>query len=125
MKKHITDEKTGINYTLHGDYYLPDFYLPKENENEIGRYGRAHAEYLKRNKITVYSELLLSGRLNEYLHDVDTTAQEMYDRLIEQYAQNWGVTEELKATDQMKWVGEMNNIKSCALEVVNREIIYC
>lgn len=124
MKKHITDEKTGINYTLHGDYYLPDFDLPKENDCEIGRFGRSHAEYLKRNKKSVYSELLLFGKLNEYLHDIDTRAREMYDRLIKQYAHNRGITEELKAVDQMKWVGEMNNIKSCAREVVNKEIVF-
>jgi hypothetical protein len=124
MEKHIYDENNGLHYTLGEDgLYYPDLALPQE-KYEIGRFGKAHAEYLERNKKTVYSELLLFGRLNEYLHDIDTQAQEMYDRLTKEYAIMREVTEELKVTDQMKWVGEMNNIKSCAQEVVNKQIIY-
>lgn len=124
MQKHIMDEKTNISYTLHGDYYLPDLELPEE-KYEIGRFGRAHAKFMKNNRKAVYSELLFSGGLNEYLHDVDISAQEMFDRLVKLYADNQGVTEKLKAENQMEWVGRMNNIMSAAREVVNKELIYC
>ena len=124
MKKHITDEKTGISYTLHGDYYLPDLALPAEKENPIGIWGRKHLHYLKEHKRLVYLNLLTSGRLNEYLVSIDEQAEDMFSRLVMEYADRQGVTEQLKAENQLFWVGKMNNIRACVREVVEREIIY-
>lgn len=123
MEKQITNEKTGISYTLIGDYYIPDLRLPG-TAHEIGRFGRAHLKYLKEYKRMLYTELLTSGRLNEYLRNVDLQAQEMFDRLVKEYAERQGVTERLKADDQMEWVGRMNNIRAAAEEFVLSEIIY-
>lgn len=124
MKKHITDEKTGISYTLHGDYYLPDLALPAEKEKPIGIWGRKHLHYLKEHKRLVYLNLLTSGRLNEYLASVDKQAEDMFSRLVKEYADRQGVTERLKAENQLLWVQKMNNIRACVREVVEREIIY-
>ena len=124
MKKHITDEKTGIRYTLHGDYYLPDLILPAEKEKPIGIWGQRHLQYLKEHKRIVYLNLLTSGRLNEYLASVDKQAEDMFSRLVKEYADRQGVTERLKAKNQLEWVGKMNNIRACVREVVEREIIY-
>lgn len=124
MKKHITDEKTGISYTLHGDYYLPDLALPAEKEKPIGIWGRKHLYYLKEHKRLVYLNLLTSGRLNKYLVNVNEQAGDMFSRLVKEYADRQGVTERLKAENQLLWVGKMNNIRACVREVVEREIIY-
>lgn len=124
MKKHITDEKTGISYTLHGDYYLPDLALPAEKEKPIGIWGRKHLHYLKEHKRLVYLNLLTSGRLNEYLASVDKQAEDMFSRLVKEYADRQGVTERLKAKNQLEWVGKMNNIRACVREIIEREIIY-
>lgn len=124
MKKHITDEKTGISYTLHGDYYLPDLALPAEKEKPIGIWGRKHLHYLKEHKRLVYSNLLTSGRLNEYLVSVNEQAEDMFSRLVKEYADRQGVTERLKVEDALEWTGRMNNIRACAMELVNEEIIY-
>lgn len=123
MQKHITDEKTGISYTLNGDYYIPDLSLPEE-KHKIGRFGRQHLNYLKEHKRSTYADLLFSSRLSAYLCDVDSQAREMLERLVREYAERQGVTEQLKANDQMAWVGAMNNIRACAEEVVLSEIIY-
>ena len=124
MKKHITDEKTGIRYTLHGDYYLPDLILPAEKEKPIGIWGRKHLHYLKEHKRLVYLNLLTSGRLNEYLVSIDEQAEDMFSRLVKEYADRQEVTERLKAENQLLWVGKMNNIRACVKEVVERAIIY-
>lgn len=125
MGKHIYDEKNGLQYTLGGDgYYYPNIVL-LEQKYEIGRFGRKHADYLKKHKNSTYTALLCSGRLNEYLQDIDTQAQEMYERLIKQYSKVQGITEQLKEENKMEWVGKMNNIKNCVEEVVLREQIYC
>lgn len=124
MKKHITDEKTGISYTLHGDYYLPDLTLPAEKEKLIGIWGQRHLSYLKEHKRIIYLNLLTSGRLNEYLASIDKQAEELFFRLVKEYADRQGVTEQLKAENQIEWVGRMNNIRACAREVVENEIIY-
>lgn len=124
MEKHITDEKTGISYTLHGDYYLPDLTLPAEKEKPIGLWGQRHLRYLKEHKRPVYLNLLTSGRLNEYLVSVDEQAEDMFFRLVKEYADRQGVTERLKAENQFEWVGRMGNIRACAREVVSAEIIY-
>ena len=123
MKKHITDEKTGISYTLHGDYYLPNLVLPAEKKT-IGIWGRKHLQYLKEHKRLVYLNLLTSGRLNEYLVGVDEQAEDMFFQLVKEYADRQRVTERLKAENQFLWGGKMNNIRACVREVVEREIIY-
>ncbi len=123
MEKHIYDETNGLNYTLGEDgYYYPDLVLP-EPKHEICRFGRMHLDYLKKNKRAVYNEFLISGRLNEYLHDVDLQAKEMFDLLVKQYAASQSVTEQLKAENQMEWVGRMNNIRACAKEVVIKAVV--
>lgn len=124
MKQHYIDEKTGISYTLQGDYYLPDLALPAEKGQLIGIWGQRHLRYLKEYRRITYLNLLTSGRLNTYLSDIDKQAKEMFSRLIEQMAEREGVTEQLKANNQMKWIARMNNIQSRATEIVNHDIIY-
>lgn len=97
LPKHITNNQTGIHYTLHGDYYLPDLKLPKpEDKRSIGRWGRMHGEYLKKNKSYVFDSIVISGRLHSYLVEIDEQAREMFDNLVEQMKANEGVTEEHK-----------------------------
>ena len=124
MKKHITDEKTGISYTLHGDYYLPDLALTAEKEKPIGIWGQRHLQYLKEHKRLVYLNLLTSGRLNEYLVSIDEQAEDMFSRLVKEYADRQGVTERLKEENQLEWIGRMGNIRACAREVAEREIVF-
>lgn len=149
MERFIIDERTGWKYELVGDYYLlagtrfedadpeedgnatPDAATtPKANDAvvserpAIGRFGRAHAAYLKRTQRHVYSQLVAEGKLGTYLAQIDEQANNMLDLLIRQMAEREGVTEQLKATDQMEWVRRMNSIRSLAEEVVNSELIY-
>ena len=124
MKKHITNEKTGISYTLHGDYYLPDLALPPEEEQPIGVWGQRYLRYIKQNKRLLYTNLLTSGKLYGHLLDIDRQAKEMFSRLVEQMAERESVTEKLKAENQMLWVGCMNNIRDRAIETVNNDLIY-
>lgn len=123
MKKNYIDEKTGIDYTLVGDVYLPNL-VSADTNYPIGIWGQRHKEYLKENHKLMYYNLLTQGKLNSYLHDVDVRAKEMYDTLIKQLAENEGITEQLKAENQMFWVQRMNNIANSAREIVNIEIIY-
>ena len=123
MKKYITDENTGINYTLVGDVYIPN--LVSTNTNyEIGCWGRKHKEYIKQYKPAFYTTLLTQCKLNSYLHDVDVRATEMYDTIVKQLAKQEGVTEKLKSSDMMLWVRNVNNIRNRATEKGNAEIIY-
>ena len=124
MKQHFTDEKTGIRYTLQGDYYLPDFALPAEEQQPIGIWGQRHLRHLKQNRRVLYANLMTSGKLNSYLANIDKQAEEMFSRLVKQMAEREGLTEQLKADNQMAWVGRMNNIRSRATEVVNTDFIY-
>ena len=124
MKQHFTDERTGIGYTLQGDYYLPDLQLPPEKETEIGVWGQRHLRYLKQNRKVLYTNLLTAGKLNEHLAEFDKQAEDMFLRLVKQKAEREGVTEKLKAENQMEWVGRMNNIRSRATEIVNAELIF-
>lgn len=124
MKQHFTDERTGIGYTLQGDYYLPDLELPVEEQQPIGVWGQRHLRYIKQHKKAFYTKLLTSGKLNSYLADIDRQAEEMFSRLVKQIAEREGVTEKLKAENQMKWVARMNNIRNRAIEIVNTELIY-
>lgn len=118
-------EQTGGTYTQVGDYMLPDL-LPAEEEKEanIGILGMRHKRYLKQNHKVRYYNLLTSGKLNSYLADIDKQAEDMFLRLVEQIANREGVTEQLKAENQIEWVGRMNNIRSRAMEIVNAELIY-
>lgn len=124
MEKRIYNEKNGIRYTLQGDYYLPDLKLPDEDNKPIGLWGQRHARHLKQNHKVLYMNLLTSGKLNGYLADIDKQAEDMFFRLVKQMAKREGVTEQLKADNQMKWVARINNIRSRATEIVNNEIIY-
>ena len=123
MKKTIFEEMGGI-YIRHGDYLIPCLTLPEEEQRFIGVWGQRHLRYLKEYSRSVYLNLLTSGRLNDYLADIEEQAQERFERIVEQMAESEGITEQLKATDQVAWVVEMNNIWSRAREVVNAELIY-
>lgn len=124
MEKHIIGEN-GIGYTLGADgLYYPDLELPEGTHYEIGRYGRMRWEYLKNYRRGEYIRFLMNGKLNEYLHEVDEECYERMELLVEQMKVGAGITEELKASDQMKWVGPINNVRSSAEEIVRRELIY-
>ena len=124
MKKNFTDKITGISYTLQGDYYLPDLELPAEEQQPIGVWGQRHLRYIKQYRKVLYTNLLTSGKLNSYLADIDRQAKEMFSRLVKQIAEREGVTEKLKSDDQMAWVQKMNNIRNCATEIINNEVIF-
>ena len=124
MRKHITNEQTGITYTLVGDYYIPDLVLPAEKEYEIFGWGLRRQNYLKNHRKVLYTQLLMSGKLNAHLHEIDEAATNRMELIVRQMAERDGVTEELKATDQMKWVGLMNNIRHCAEEIVLSEVVF-
>ena len=121
LKERITEN--GIDYILVGDYYIPDLKLPEENR-PIGRYGRLHREYLKEEHPARYSSLILTGKLWTYLADLNEQAEERLDLIIEQMKAAEGVTEELKAQNQLEWVGRMNNIRNRAEEIIKSELIY-
>ena len=123
MKKTIFEEMGGT-YIRHGDYLIPCLTLPEEEQRFIGVWGQRHLRYLKEYSRSVYLNLLTSGRLNDYLADIEEQAQKRFERIVEQMAESEGITEQLKATDQVAWVGEMNNIWSRAREVVNAKLIY-
>lgn len=125
MEKYITDERTGLKYELVGDYYLiAGDDEPDEEQKPIGIWGQRHHEYLRRNKQITLSSLQISGKLNDYLADIDRQAEEMFELLTNQYAELEGITEELKAKNQMEWARQMNNIKERVIDVVNAELIY-
>ena len=124
MDKYIFDKNNGLWYELIGDYYFPCLTVPAEEKQPIGVWGQRHRRYLKEYRPAFYNALLLSGKLNGYLADIDQQAQEMMDTIIQQMAEAQGVTGALKATDQMAWVGRMNNIQASAMEIVGKEIIY-
>ena len=124
MEKRIYNEQTGISYTLQGDYYLPDLALPEQEDKPIGLWGQRHLRYIKQYHKVRYTSLLTGGKLNGYLADIDKHAEDMFFRLVKQMAEREGVTEQLKADNQMKWVARMNNIRSRATEIVNHDLIY-
>ena len=123
MEKHIYDEKNGLSYTLCGDYYLPDLVL-NEEEPTYGKYGMLRKQFLKEHRSARYQYLLLTGKLNEHLNQTDQEAREQVETLMEQMTEKQGVTEELKAQDQMERVRLMNNIKASAEEIVLKNMIY-
>lgn len=121
FKEHVTEN--GIDYVLVGDYYLPRLSLPKEN-HPIGRWGRMRKAYLRDHRPILYNQLILTGELQTYLADVNEQAEERLDRIIEQMAKADGITEALKASDQMEWVRRMNSIHNRAEEIILAELIY-
>ena len=123
MKKTVFEEMGGT-YIRQGDYLIPCLTLPEEEQRFIGVWGQRHKRYLKEHKRTVYITLLTSGRLNSYLADIEEQTQERFERIVEQMKERQGVTEQLKAENQMLWVRMCNNIRHCAEEVVLKEIVY-
>ena len=123
MKKTIFEE-IGGTYIRHGDYLIPCLTLPEEEQRFISVWGQRHLRYLKEYRRSVYLNLLTSGRLNDYLADIEEQAQERFERVVEQMKQALGITEQLKAENQMEWVARMNNVQACAREIANNEIIY-
>lgn len=123
MENRIYDENNGLWYANQGDYYLPELALPLEEEKPIGIWGQWHLQYLKEYKQLVYINLLTSGRLNKYLASVDEQAKDMFSRLLNDYADRQGITERLKAENQIKWIGMMNNMRSTVEEIVLTDLI--
>lgn len=123
MAKTIFEEMGGT-YTQVGDYFFPNLKLPEEETRPIGIWGQRHKRYLKEHKRAAYATLLTSGKLNSYLADIDKQAEEMFSRLVKQMTEREGVTEKLKAENQMLWVGKMNNIREAVSEIVNNNLIY-
>ena len=117
-------EEMGGRYERQGEYILPCLTIPPEKEQPIDLFGRRHLDYLQQHRRVTYINLLTSGRLNTYLADIDRQAQERFERLIDGMKQAQGITERLKAKNALEWVGQMNNIRACAMEIVEREIIF-
>ena len=124
MDKYIYDDKNGLWYELQGDYYVPCLILPAEKEQPIGLWGQRHLRYLKEYRRNTYTMLLTSGKLNTYLADIDKQAQERMERLTEQMKGAQGITEQLKAENALEWTQRMNNIRACAKEIIEKEIIF-
>ena len=124
MEKVIYDEKNGLWYELQGDYYIPCLKVPEQEEKPIGIWGQRRLQYLKQYRKILYTNLFISDKLNEHLTDINEQAEDMYSQLIKQIAEREGVTEQLKANDQMAWVGRMNNIRNQVTEIINADLIY-
>ena len=124
MKKHIYDESNSLWYELIGDYYIPILTLPSEEQRPIGKWGRMHRDYLKEQRPILFNDLILSGQLWSYLADLNEQAQKRLSLIVEQMKASEGVSEKLKATDQMAWVVAMNSIRNRAEEIILREMIY-
>ena len=117
-------EQSGGTYTMQGDYRLPNLTLPAEEERPIGVWGQRRLNYLKHHRKVLYFNLFTSGKLHSHLADTEEQAQELFSRLVKEYAEKEGVAEQLKATDQMKWVRKMNNMRERATEAVNSEVVF-
>ena len=124
MEKIIYDENNGLWYELQGDYYIPCLKLPDEEEREIGVWGMRHLNYLKQHRKATYNRLQAEFKLNSYLYDINSQAEKLFENLVKQLKQSEGITEKLKADNQMEWVARMNNIRSRAKEIVNNDLIY-
>ena len=122
MEKYIT--KDGIKYELRGELYYSLLEIPEQTEYYIGKYGRLHLGYIKKHHKCTYTTLLTDGKLNSYLHEIDEQSYSMLKIIVEEFAKERGINEELKASDTLKWVAKMNNIKACAEEIVLREVVY-
>ncbi|MCR4770686.1 MAG: TnpV protein [Oscillospiraceae bacterium] len=124
MEEYIYDEKNGLWYELQGDYYIPCLKLPDEEQRPIGVWGQRHLRYLRQHRKALYTELLTSGRLNSHLADLNEQAEKLFLEIVKQMTAREGVTERLKAQDQMLWVQKMTNIRDRATEIVNHDLIY-
>ena len=124
MEKYIYNEQNGLWYELQGDYYIPCLVLDEEENQPIGMWGRRYLRYIKEHRRALYTTLLISGKLNSHLVEIDKRAADMLEQMMKQLAEKEGITEQLKAQDQMAWVGAMNNIRNAAEEVILTEIIY-
>ena len=125
LPKHYTNEQTGISYTFHGDYYLPDLVLPEdEDKRPIGKWGNMHKSYLQQHKRVFYNTLVSNLTLHSHLADIDEQARNMFDTLVEQMMKREGITEELKEKNQIEWICRMGNIQERATEIVCKELIY-
>lgn len=123
MDKYIFDDSNGLWYELQGDYYIPCLTLPAEEEQPVGLWGQRHKHYLQEYKRALFTTLLTSGKLNAYLADIDKQAEELFFRLVDQMKRAQGITEQPKEENALEWVQRINNIQSCAREIVNKEII--
>ena len=124
MEKFIYDENNGLWYELQGDYYIPCLKLPEQETKEIGVWGMRHMDYMKQHRKATYNRLSFEGKLNAYLYDVNTQAEKMFFELVNQMKLREGITEQLKAENQMEWVRRMNNIRNRANEIIYKELIY-
>lgn len=125
MEKYIYNKQNGLWYELQGDYYIPCLELPAEKgERRIGVWGQRHLRYIREHRKVFYTNLLTSGKLQSHLADVEEQAQELFDLLMKQRAEREGITEKLKADNQMEWVGRMSNLRSAVTEIVNAEVIF-
>ena len=124
MKKYIFDKSNGLWYELQGDYHIPCLTISESENYSIGIWGQRHKRWLKENRKVRYYNLITSGKLNSYLHDIDLFASETESRLIDEFSKKQGITEELKANDMMAWVGAMNNIKNQVVEIIYNKIIF-
>ena len=122
MEKHIT--QNGIKYELRGEQYYPMLEIAEQKEHKIGKYGLIHRDYIKQHKRGIYITLLTEGKINAYLHEIDVQVNEMTEAIVANLARERGIDEELKASDAIKWVAEMNSIKASAEEIVLREVIF-
>ena len=124
MEKYIYNEQNGLWYELQGDYYIPCLTIPKEEQQPIGMWGRRHLRYIREDRKGLYDSLLLSGKLNGYLAELNEQAANMFFRLVNELAEKEGITETLKAENQMLWVQRMNTVRAAAIELVNNDLIY-
>ena len=122
MEKIIHDEKNGLDYELVGDYYIPCLKVPEPPK--VGRFGMMYRDYLRNNKRVTYSGLMLSGKLKEHIEDIDRQAEDMFSQLVDRMKQAEGITEQLKATNQLEWVRRMNSIRNRAEEIVKNEVVF-
>lgn len=126
MKERFIDERTGIEYIKHGDYYLPNLIdTASVNSSELGKYGRMRLNYLKEHKYAEYIILWSENKLRKHLKDIDKTANSRFNLLMKQFGEIENINEELKANNQMEWVCKMNNIRNCVDEIILKEYIYC
>ena len=124
MDEYIYGESNGLWYELQGDYYIPCLTIPEDEQQPIGVWGQRHLRYIRENRQGLYNNLLLSGKLNSYLADMNEQAEELFLRLVEELAEKEDITETLKAEDQMLWVQRMNSVQETAMEIVNNDLIY-
>lgn len=124
MEKYIYNEQNGLWYELQGDYYIPCLTIPKEEQQPIGMWGRRHLRYIREYRKGLFDSLLLSGKLNGYLAELNEQAANMFFRLVNELAEKEGITETLKAENQMLWVQRMNTVRAAAIELVNNDLIY-